>query len=121
MISLLLLCFYALLYLIQPQYMFQSTAEIEEFLKTKSFAYIKTYLEIWYPFFKKGIKSSQQNAIRSVRPMTSYFSRKTAISKSALPPRFTFRYDGLKRDETRKKKKVKRCKTRTLYEYFSRK
>ena len=103
------------------QYMFQLIAEIEEFLKTKSFAYIKTYLEIWYPFFKRGIKNSQQNAIRSMRPMTSYFSQKTAISKSKLPPRFTFRYDGLKWDATRKKSKGKRYKTRTLYEYFSRK
>ena len=63
------------------QYMFQSLVEVEEFLKTKLFAYIKTYLEIWYPFFKREIKNSQQNAIRSVRPLTSYFSRKTAILK----------------------------------------
>jgi len=91
------------------------------FYKESAYILSKTYLEIWYPFFKRGIKNSQQNAIRSVRPMTSYFSRKTAISKSKLPPRFTFRYDGLKRDATRKKRKVKRYKVRTLYEYFSRK
>jgi hypothetical protein len=53
--------------------------------------------------------------------MTSYFSQKTAILKSKLPPRFTFCYDGLKRDATRKKRKSKRYKPRTLYEYFSRK
>ena len=34
------------------QYMFQSLVEVEEFLWTKLFAYIKTYLDIWYPFFK---------------------------------------------------------------------
>ena len=102
------------------QYMFQSLVEIEEFLKTKLFAYIETYLEIWYTFFKRGIKNSQQNAIRSVRPLTSYFSQKTAISKSKLPPRFTFRYEGLKQYATRKKIKVKRHKARTLYEYFTR-
>jgi hypothetical protein len=101
--------------------MFQSSVEIEEFLNTKLFACMKTYLEIWYPFFKRGIKNSQQNAIRSVRPMTSYFSQKTAISKSKLPLRFTFHYDGLKRDATRKKRKGNRYKTRSLYEYFSRK
>eukprot|EP00957_Ditylum_brightwellii_P207936 15355182-Ditylum_brightwellii.AAC.1 len=37
--------------------------------------------------------------------MTSYFSWKTAVSKSKLPPRFTFRYDGLKWDATRTKTK----------------
>ena len=102
------------------QYMFQLLVEVEEFLKTKLFAYIKTYLEIWYPFFKRGIKNSQQNAIRSVRPLTSYFSWKTAILKSKLPPRFTFHYDGLKQDAARKKRQVKRYKARTLYEYFTR-
>ena len=89
------------------QYMFQSLVKVEEFFRTKLFAYIKTYLEIWYPFFKQGIKNSQQNAIQSVRPLTAYFSRKTAISKSKIPPKFTFCYDGLKRDATRKKRKRK--------------
>ena len=38
------------------QYMFQSLAEVEEFLQTKSFAYIKTYIDILYLFLKQGIK-----------------------------------------------------------------
>ena len=100
------------------QYMCQSLVEVEEFWRTKPFTYIKTYLEIWYPFFKQGTKNSQQNAIQSVRPLTSYFSWKTAISKSKLPPRFTFRYDRLKHDATRKKRKRKIYKASTIHEYL---
>ena len=100
------------------QYMLQSLADMEDFLWTMSLAYIKTYLDIRYPFFKQGINNNQKNSIKSVRPLTSYFSRKTSISRSRLPPRFTSCYDRLKLDAKQKKRKVQVCKVRTLYEYF---
>eukprot|EP00957_Ditylum_brightwellii_P074503 5661021-Ditylum_brightwellii.AAC.1 len=40
-------------------YMFQSMAEIEEFLAIKSLHYIKDWISIWYPFFKCSIQDSQ--------------------------------------------------------------
>ena len=45
------------------QYMFQNLAEVEEILQTKSVQYVKDWIAIWYPFFKKGIKDGQKQAI----------------------------------------------------------
>eukprot|EP00957_Ditylum_brightwellii_P012124 915470-Ditylum_brightwellii.AAC.1 len=45
------------------QYMFQSLAEVEEFLHTKTVQYFKDWIAIWYPFFKKGIKDGQKQVI----------------------------------------------------------
>eukprot|EP00957_Ditylum_brightwellii_P146097 11123963-Ditylum_brightwellii.AAC.2 len=48
---------------LDQQYIFQSLQEIEEFLQTRSVAYIKGWIAIWYPFDKQGIKNSQKKAI----------------------------------------------------------
>eukprot|EP00957_Ditylum_brightwellii_P176338 13427453-Ditylum_brightwellii.AAC.1 len=48
------------------QYMFQSLTEIKEFLRTKSLAYIKMWIAVWYPCYKKGIKKGQKQAIQVV-------------------------------------------------------
>ena len=37
------------------KYMFQMTAEMEEFLATKTMRYIHDWIVIWYPFFKRSI------------------------------------------------------------------
>eukprot|EP00957_Ditylum_brightwellii_P067828 5148549-Ditylum_brightwellii.AAC.1 len=92
------------------QYIFQNLADVEEFLHTKTVQYIRDWIVIWYPFFKKGIKDGQTQAIAGVRPITSYFQWKTTASRAKLPPRFSSRYDGLKRDAKQKRKKYNQGK-----------
>eukprot|EP00957_Ditylum_brightwellii_P187193 14257087-Ditylum_brightwellii.AAC.1 len=37
---------------LDQQYMCQSHQEVEEFIQTRSVAYIKDWIAIWYPFYK---------------------------------------------------------------------
>eukprot|EP00957_Ditylum_brightwellii_P163673 12461363-Ditylum_brightwellii.AAC.1 len=57
---------------------------------------------VWYPFFKKGIKDGQKQAIAGVKPITSYFNKKCATLRAHLPPRFTSRYSSIKHDAKQK-------------------
>eukprot|EP00957_Ditylum_brightwellii_P076436 5809478-Ditylum_brightwellii.AAC.1 len=60
---------------------------------------------MWYPFFKQGIQDGQKQAIQGVKPITSHFKKKTSISRSYLPPRFTSHYNGLKCDAKQRHRK----------------
>eukprot|EP00957_Ditylum_brightwellii_P151674 11550581-Ditylum_brightwellii.AAC.1 len=91
-------------------YMLQNLAEVEEFLHTKTVQYIEDWIAIWYPFFKKGIKDGQKQAIAGVRPITSYFQRTTTTSRAKLPPRFLSHCNRLKCDAKQKQKKYNQGK-----------
>eukprot|EP00957_Ditylum_brightwellii_P193363 14723020-Ditylum_brightwellii.AAC.1 len=65
---------------------------------------------------ESGIQDSQKQAIQGVKPITSYFKKKTSISRSYLPPRFASHYDGLKCDaKQRHRKHIKFGKVPGLY------
>eukprot|EP00957_Ditylum_brightwellii_P190059 14468771-Ditylum_brightwellii.AAC.1 len=84
------------------QYMFQNLTEVGEFLQTKSVQYIQDWITIWYPFFKKGIKDGQKQATAGVKPITSYFNKKSTTSRAKLLRRFTSHYNNIKRDAKQK-------------------
>eukprot|EP00957_Ditylum_brightwellii_P010922 827337-Ditylum_brightwellii.AAC.1 len=86
-------------------YMFQNLQEVEEFLWTRSIQYIQDHMAIWDLFFKRGRQQGQKQAIQGVKPITSYFRKKTSISRSHLPPRFTSRFDRLKCDAKQRHRK----------------
>eukprot|EP00957_Ditylum_brightwellii_P204205 15338161-Ditylum_brightwellii.AAC.1 len=90
---------------VDRQYMFQNLQEVKEFLQTQSIQYIQDYIAILYPFFKRGIQDGQKQAIQGVKPITSYFKKKTSISRSYLLPRFTSCYGGLKHDAKQRHRK----------------
>eukprot|EP00957_Ditylum_brightwellii_P178848 13622642-Ditylum_brightwellii.AAC.1 len=60
-------------------------AEVEEFLQTKFIQHVQDWITIWYPFFNKGIKDGQKQAIAGVKPSMSYFNKRSTPSRAMLP------------------------------------
>ena len=99
--------------------MFQTTAEMEEFLATKTMRYNHDWIAIWYPFFQRSIRASQRLSIENVRVIISYLNQKSTTADAKLPQNFGLQYDGLKHDQTqRKKRDCLFIRMKTLYEHF---
>eukprot|EP00957_Ditylum_brightwellii_P155629 11846605-Ditylum_brightwellii.AAC.1 len=65
--------------------MFNSMDEVNTFVATHSPDYVKQWLKLWQPYFRKGVDKATTLATTKTKLLTSYFKHKMSSSRVHLP------------------------------------
>eukprot|EP00957_Ditylum_brightwellii_P050596 3836687-Ditylum_brightwellii.AAC.1 len=78
--------------------MFNTQDKVTDFVVTCSPSYVKQWLKIWQPYFRKGINRATAQDTTNTKLLTSYFKHKMSTAQAHLPRGHHTTYDGLNND-----------------------
>eukprot|EP00957_Ditylum_brightwellii_P194377 14803590-Ditylum_brightwellii.AAC.1 len=78
--------------------MFNTQEEVTDFVATHSPSYVKQWLKIWQPYFRKGVDRATAQATTNTKFLTSYSKHIMSTARVHLPRGHYTIHDGMDND-----------------------